>query len=208
MDVVGNATTGSTTVSVDSKAPTVTVTCPAKPVFKGAVASAPWTASDGESGLATPATGSTALDTSTVGPHTATARATDKVGHTGTGSCVYTVIFRFTGFFSPVNNPSTINVVQPGSAVPVKFSLAGDQGLAIFAAGYPRAVNQSCSTGIATDIVEETVTAGSSLLSYDPGSQQYVYVWKTPSTWPSGSCRQLQVRLVDGTNHVANFKAK
>jgi len=53
------------------------------------------------------------------------------------------------------------------------------------------------------------VTAGNSSLSYDEGSQQYSYVWKTPSSgWPSGACRQLLLKLVDGATYRANFKAK
>jgi hypothetical protein len=32
-----------------------------------------------------------------------------------------------------------------------------------------------------------------------------VYVWKTEKSW-AGSCRQLNVRLIDGTEHKANFR--
>ena len=53
--------------------------------------------------------------------------------------------------------------------------------------------------------VEETVTAGGSSLSY--GGSQYVYVWKTDKSWV-GNCRQLQVKLTDGSLHVANFVFK
>jgi hypothetical protein len=49
------------------------------------------------------------------------------------------------------------------------------------------------------------VTAGGSSLSYDPTLDQYNYVWKTDRAW-AGSCRQLVVKLVDGTFHRANFK--
>jgi hypothetical protein len=36
------------------------------------------------------------------------------------------------------------------------------------------------------------------------GNGQYVYVWKTDKSWV-GNCRQLQVKLTDGSLHVANF---
>jgi hypothetical protein len=45
--------------------------------------------------------------------------------------------YTFAGFFAPVDNRPIRNTVKAGSAVPVKFSLAGDHGLAIFTAGYP-----------------------------------------------------------------------
>jgi hypothetical protein len=63
----------------------------------------------------------------------------------------------------------------------------------------------SCSSGAPTDEIEQTVTAGASSLNYDAASGQYNYVWKTDKAW-AGSCRQLIVRLVDGTDHVALFQ--
>src|SRR6266545_1132510 len=47
------------------------------------------------------------------------------------------VPFDFSGFFPPVDNPPAVNVVNAGRAIPVKFSLSGDKGLNIFAAGFP-----------------------------------------------------------------------
>jgi hypothetical protein len=41
-------------------------------------------------------------------------------------------------------------------------------------------------------------------LKYDPLTDQYIYVWKTSSTF-AGSCRTLELKLVDGTTHTANF---
>jgi len=117
------------------------------------------------------------------------------------------LVYSFTGFFSPVNNLPTLNAARAGSAVPVKFSLNGDQGLDIFATGYPRSQRMDCDTSAPLDTVEETVTAGSSSLSYDAVADQYVYVWKTDKAW-AGTCRQLMVRLNDLTEHVANFKFK
>ena len=55
------------------------------------------------------------------------------------------------------------------------------------------------------DTVEETLTAGGSSLSYDAGTDTYTYVWKTSKNW-SDTCRQLVVKLADGTEHVANFE--
>jgi hypothetical protein len=49
------------------------------------------------------------------------------------------------------------------------------------------------------------VNAGGSSLNYDATADQYIYVWKTDKAW-ANSCRQLRVKLADGTLHVANFK--
>lgn len=112
--------------------------------------------------------------------------------------------YAFTGFFLPVQNPPVLNLVTAGRGVPVKFSLGGDQGLNIFAAGFPASQRIACDTGAPIDVVEETVTAGSSSLTYDPVTDQYTYVWKTEKKW-ADTCRRLNVRLNDGTDHFADF---
>ena len=73
--------------------------------------------------------------------------------------------------------------------------------------GYPRSIKISCTTNEAEDTIETTVTAGGSSLNYDTLADQYIYVWKTDKSW-TGTCRQLQVQLNDGTLHTANFKFK
>jgi hypothetical protein len=47
------------------------------------------------------------------------------------------------------------------------FSIVGDYGLNIFANGYPTSLKIVCNTTAPVDAIEETVTAGSSSLSYD-----------------------------------------
>ena len=105
-----------------------------------------------------------------------------------------------------MGNPPTLNQVNAGRSVPVKFNLAGNQGLSIMAAGSPYSQQVTCSGTNPTDI-QETGTAGSSSLTYDASTNQYIYVWKTDSSW-AGTCRQLVVTLNDGTTHTALFKFK
>jgi len=112
--------------------------------------------------------------------------------------------YDFAGFFQPVDNLPVFNSVKAGQAIPVKFSLGGDQGLSIFASGYPMSAPTQCTSTDPVDGIEETVTAGSSSLSYDASTDTYTYVWKTNKTW-ANSCRQLIVTLKDGTIHRANF---
>ncbi|BCT91812.1 hypothetical protein LYSHEL_08360 [Lysobacter helvus] len=137
------------------------------------------------------------------GSTTINCTATDDYGNASTSSFHVNVNFAFTGFFKPIDNLPVVNVVKAGQAIPVKFALGGNQGLAIFAAGFPKSIVMTCN-GAVQDAVEETVTAGGSSLSYDAGAGQYIYVWKTDKTW-AGTCRQLQVKFTDGSTKVANF---
>jgi hypothetical protein len=149
----------------------------------------------------TPASGSSF----SVGTTTVNCSATDAHGNKATGSFTVTVNYSFRGFFQPVDNLPTMNVAKAGSAIPVKFSLSGNQGLNIFASGSPASQKIVCDSGDPADTIEQTVTAGSSGLSYDASADQYVYVWKSDKAW-SGTCRQLSVKLADGTTHQAQFK--
>jgi hypothetical protein len=118
------------------------------------------------------------------------------------------VTYHFNGFFAPIDNLPTMNRTNSGAAVPLKFSLTGNQGLDIMAPGYPKSTKISCDTGGVIDDVEQTETAGSSSLTYDASSDQYKYVWKTEKSW-SNTCRQLTVKLKDGgPEQSANFRFK
>jgi hypothetical protein len=103
-----------------------------------------------------------------------------------------------------VDNTPEVNRAKAGSAIPVKFNLCGNQGLNIFATGYPNSGNVDCSSTSPLDDIEETVTAGNSSLNYDASANQYIYVWKTDKTWEN-TCRVLTLKLTDGTSHYAYF---
>jgi hypothetical protein len=115
------------------------------------------------------------------------------------------VMYRFGGFFQPVDNWPVANQAKAGSTVPVKFSLGGNQGLSIMTAGSPSSTAVSCAaaTGAGADDIEETVTASTSSLKYT--GNQYHYNWKTSASW-AGSCRKLRITLMDGTVHEALFR--
>jgi hypothetical protein len=142
-----------------------------------------------------------------VGTTTVTVTATDDANNSSTCTFTVTVLYDFTGFFAPVNNLPTLNVVNAGRAIPVKFSLSGNKGLNIFAVNSPQVGVIPCDASAPATDLNDTVTAGSSSLSYDAASDTYNYVWKTDSSW-AGTCRQLVVTLNDGSVHVANFKFK
>ena len=115
--------------------------------------------------------------------------------------------YAFTGFFPPVQPPPTLNAVKAGSSVPLKFSLGGDKGLAVLAAGFPASVQFDCATHELKGDRAATKTAGKSGLSYDASSGQYSYVWKTDKAW-AGTCRALVLKLTDSTWHMAAFHFK
>jgi hypothetical protein len=150
--------------------------------------------------------GQTATFTAPAAPATLTVRvrATDTGGLSAIDTATVNVIWDFSGFFPPVDNPPTINGVKAGQAVPVKFGLGGDQGLAVLAAGSPTVsgpvscVSPSAGPGTAA------ASAGGSSLQYDPSTDQYTWAWKTDKVW-AGTCRILTVTLVDGTTHQALF---
>ena len=156
-------------------------------------------------GLALSSAGSLSGTPTTVGSFSFSVTATDANGSIGSQSYTIVITYNFTGFFQPVDNLPAQNVAKAGSATPIKFSLGGDQGLNIFAAGYPASRPIACDSSAPLDPVEETATAGSSGLSYNPATNTYTYVWKSVKSW-SGTCRQLIVKFDDGTDHVANFK--
>jgi len=124
----------------------------------------------------------------------------DAAGNRTSQKVTVPVVSNFTGFFPPVGNPPIFNTVKAGSAVPVKFSLKGNQGMAIFAANSPASKQVNCKNAAVSGPI---ITAVSNRLTYDPSTDTYNYIWKTNKAW-AGSCRQL----IDGTSHMALFSFK
>jgi hypothetical protein len=145
------------------------------------------------------------VNTAVIGTYVLTYSATDASGNTGSTTRTVYVIYNFTGFFSPVSNPPALNEVKAGQGVPIKFSLGGNQGLNIFADGYPASQQVGCADNVPINVLEETDTTGTSTLSYSGGT--YTYNWKTEKAW-AGTCRVFTIQLIDGTTHTAYFKFK
>jgi hypothetical protein len=185
---------------------------PATYIF-GKVVNADYRCRDSGSGIATCAgtvgvtsvPSGTPLPTNSVGVKTLSVKGTDFTGHVGpTATRQYEVVWAFDGFFPPVDNLPVLNIVAAGQAVPVKFSLGGDFGLGILAAGSPSSAKVECSDTEIPDDIENTTTSSSGL-SF--GGGLYTYVWKTDKSWRS-QCRRFTLKLIDGTTHVADFKLK
>ena len=122
-----------------------------------------------------------------------------------------TITYKFDGFRPPVDNPGTgatpvFNSAKAGQSIPIKFSLSGNQGLSIIAAGYPKVTSVNCTSSAVVDPLEEYAAAtANGGLNYDATADQYNYVWKTQSTY-ANKCFKFDLTLKDGTSHVAYFK--
>jgi hypothetical protein len=114
-------------------------------------------------------------------------------------------LYTLSGFRAPVDNTPVVNTVKAGQAVPVKFALGGNWGLNIFVAGHPSVTTASCDAFAPSDMIEQTVAAGSSQLQYDAATNSYTYIWKTEKGWGS-TCRLLTLRFIDGQELTAKFK--
>ena len=66
-------------------------------------------------------------------------------------------------------------------------------------------VSIACDQNKPGDQVEETDTAGNSVLTYDALSDHYKYVGQTNKLW-KGTCWMLVVRLKDGSDNYAKFR--
>ena len=87
------------------------------------------------------------------------------------------VVSAFSGFFPPVANPPTGNIAKAGSAIPVKFSLGGNRGLAIFAAGCPVVTKTVCATGVTESKSPRSRRANPSARLHELVTS--TFVWKT-----------------------------
>lgn len=138
-------------------------------------------------------------------PTTTEAWTTTTTTEAWTTTTTTAATFSFTGWFPPVENPFVVNSVKAGQAIPMKFSLNGNQGLGIIESGYP--VSQQITGVDWVPVNEIEGTSSGSGLSYDAASDQYTYVWKTNKAW-AGTWRRFTLRLTDGTDHIALFKFK
>ena len=112
-DNVGNVSQpGCLSVQVDATAPTLEISCP-EMVAIGSSASATYSASDAYSGLASPASGTIPINTSTAGTKTVSTTAVSNVGYETTKSCS-TMVGYYVVVSGPVNGTL---IVRSGEAI-------------------------------------------------------------------------------------------
>jgi hypothetical protein len=167
------------------------------------------TASDNCSGASiscTPASGSTFP----IGVTTVNCTAVDASAYSSDTICSFTVTvqYTFTGFFQPVDNPPTTNIVKAGQSVPLKFQLTcGGNFISDLLAVYSvQSINVICGGDVDGDPIPAD-DSGSSGLHYDFVANQFVYSWKTQKQW-ANTCRRFILTLRDGSTHEAYFQFK
>jgi CSLREA domain-containing protein len=201
-DAAGNSTSISFgPIKIDKTAPTLTPSVSPNPINLNGIATGNAGATDSDSGIASQSCDTIA--TNAVGARTATCTATDAAGNTASADAPYQVIYKFAGFFKPVHNLPARNQMQAGKAVTVVFSLNGNQGKIVFAAGYPKSTAVACGSGTIYNI--STSAATSSSLKYNASTKRYVYTWKTNAKW-AGTCRRLSLMFIDGRVYQLTFK--
>ena len=122
--------------------------------------------------------------------------ATSLTGATKTKVVSYTVVYDF-GSFSSAKTKAT-----PGSTIPITFTLHGNFGTNVFAAGYPRSGSIPCTGG--TVVSGDPASApGASGVQYIASTNSYQWNWKTDKSFTG--CRQLVLVTADGVAHRATF---
>jgi hypothetical protein len=207
-DRAGNSASKTVTYSVvDSDAPTITVVRPAEGgVYRlGERVLANYSCADEPNGsgvascVGSVAVGG-ALDTSAVGPKRFQVRASDNAGNSASRTVAYSVVYDFAGFMRPLEKPPSVNRSKAGLRVPVRFSLGSFRGPVPVASGYPKVARVACGTGALPGGSERA--RGSWKKTQYPKRDRWIYkfVWRTEKRW-SGECRQLVLKLDDGTVH-------
>ena len=121
-------------------------------------------------------------------------------------SCSSPTSYAFGGFYSPVNNPPTLNTGKAGLTYPVKFQLKDAAGAVVSSLSAVASVTyqkKSCAVFDCsrTDALEKSVSGGTSL-TFNSTSNRFVYKWATPGP----GCYLLLVTLDSGQVFKARFK--
>jgi len=205
VDALGNRTTVTNTfVVTDLTPPSIVIRAPAPNdrYLVGELVATDFSCADDPDGFGLlSCDGDPWLDTARVGFNSFIVRASDRAGNQSMGVQPYQVVYDWSGFAAPVANPPTLNVFKAGQGIPLRFSLGGDHGLAVIRDGAPVSRQIPCNS-------VEFATSGAPTtgkLSYKP--DRYTYLWETDRSW-AGTCRQLALVLVDGTENFANFQLK
>jgi len=174
-DNVGNVSApGSLTVQIDATPPTLEITCPASaPV--GSAASATFTASDGQSGLASAENGTVPIDTSEAGEVTVSTTAIDNVGNKTTQSCSTQV-----GYPTP-GEPTLAAGTSPNANGLFTLAWTGANPMAYFGLSYTLEHHNAASN------TWTTVASGIEALSYEfagAGEEEGTWVYRVQGSDP------------------------
>ena len=131
----------------------------------------------------------------------------------GTGDACDDTTYSFQGFFSPVDNPPTVNAANAGRTIPMKYRLVDLDGSPVSSPSSFvsfSSVKVNCGTLEAEGADSIETYTGNSGLQYH-GDGNWHFNWATSKSFASssqGPCRVLTLKLADGSSHTANFKFK
>ncbi len=206
-DNIGNVSpAGSLGVQVDATDPTIAfTTCPTA-VLLNAPATNVFAATDAHSGLASPAAGTTTINTTTVGPKATSKTATDNVGRTSNASCTTQVQYRYGGLQQPVNIDGS-SIFKLNSAVPLKFQLTDSNGQPISNAVATLSVAKITNAveGTFAEAEAKGNSSSGNVFSQD-GSGQYHY--NLDSKTMSTGTWSLRITLNDGTTYTTHISLR
>jgi hypothetical protein len=120
-----------------------------------------------------------------------------------------TCVYNFIGFLPPAENPPVFNLAKAGRTVPVKWQLTDANGALISSLSTvvynPLRYRQIADDGAPIDpLPADADTAGATVLRYDSAANQFIFNWKTTSTF-ARKCYELILDLNDGTEKTARF---
>jgi hypothetical protein len=202
-DRAGNrATSNQVTAKIDRTAPTLAPAVSPGTVLLNGTASAAANGGDGLSGIA--GESCAVLATGSIGTKTVSCTVTDRAGNSASASAGYRMVYGFVGFSSPVQNPSTLNVIKAGRSVPLRWRVIDAQGAPVtdLASATVTATAISCPSATENRIY---TYGGSSGQLQNLGNGYYQLDWMVPTSL-RGYCRRLDLNLGDGQSHPAQFK--
>ncbi|HEV8695826.1 MAG TPA: PxKF domain-containing protein, partial [Lysobacter sp.] len=203
LDVAGNdAVSNVVTVKIDHTPPALAPTVSATTLLLNGTATVAANGSDALSGIATQSCDP--LATGSIGSKTVDCTAIDRAGNTAGGSAGYRVVYGFSGFNAPVQNPPVLNVFKAGRSIPLRWRVVDAQGAPV--------TNLSSATVSATAISCPNATenristyGGSNGQLQNLGNGYYQLDWLVSFSL-RGYCSRLDLKLGDGELHSAQFK--
>ena len=200
-------------INIDKTSPANQITTPAQGaayVLNAAVTST-YGCVDTLSGVtacAGPVASGAAFDTATVGAKTFTVNSLDAAGNPAVVTHGYNVQYAFSGFSNPIAALPALNKARAGRTVMVKYVLRDANGAVLPDVSSFASLDSApaaCDTNAPVADAEETDAAGNTTIRFDTESGQFIYAWQTQSAW-EGTCRVLQLTLLDGTQHTVAFQ--
>ena len=107
------------------------------------------------------------------------------------------VPYEFTGFAAPINAEPTLNSVNAGRTIPVKWRVLDAGAPVADPASFVSVTSAQvpCDTSAPVDVLEEVAVSNAGL-RYS-GEGWWSYTWSTNAAW-AGTCRRMTLRLADG----------